>query len=187
MKRIKDFIYNNIQGKKVLFFFVVTNLVYVFMLFVTIPKVMSYSNGMKIPDLMPTGYNTDHINTLFTILGTEGRNVYLYNQIPADMVYPLLFAICYSLLLAYLFKKLNILQGVFLNLCLLPVIAGVSDYIENFGIIAMLNSFPNISDWLVNLTNVFTIIKSMNTTIYFVVLIITLVALGLKRIKDNGK
>jgi hypothetical protein len=51
----------------------------------------------------------------------------------------------------------------------------------------MLNSFPNISDWLVNLTNVFTIIKSMNTTIYFVVLIITLVALGLKRIKDNGK
>jgi hypothetical protein len=117
MKRIKDFIYNNIQGKKVLFFFVVTNLVYVFMLFVTIPKVMSYSNGMKIPDLMPTGYNTDHINTLFTILGTEGRNVYLYNQIPADMVYPLLFAICYSLLLAYLFKKLNILQGVFLNLC----------------------------------------------------------------------
>ncbi len=90
---MRNKIVNNLQGKKVLLFFILSNIVYAFMLLVTIPKVMSYSNELKILDMLPTGYDLKYINTLFEALGVEGRAVYLYSQLPVDFIYPFLFAV----------------------------------------------------------------------------------------------
>ncbi|WOD43553.1 hypothetical protein [Hwangdonia lutea] len=90
MRRLKSTIEKNISGKKVLALFILTNLVYVFMLWVTIPKTMVYSNGMKLLDMMPTGYNFNYANELLSTLGDIGRNTYLTSQLPVDMIYPLL-------------------------------------------------------------------------------------------------
>jgi len=182
---MKEIIQRNIQGWKVLSFFIAANLVYAYMMIISIPKVMSFSNGMKILDMMPTGYNSEYVNTLFTTLGEDGRNAYLFGQIPADMVYPLLYGISFCLLIAYFLNKLNKLNGNFFYLVFLPIIGGVFDYLENTGTIIMLNNYPDISDVSVDITNTFSIIKSLSTTIYFVVLIITLIALGIKTIKRN--
>ena len=182
---MKEIIQRNIQGWKVLSFFIAANLVYAYMMIISIPKVMSFSNRMKILDMMPTGYNSEYVNTLFTTLGEEGRNAYLYGQIPADMIYPLLYGISFCLLLAFFLNKLNKLNGNLFYLVFLPIIGGVFDYLENTGTIIMLNNYPDISDASVNITNTFSIIKSLSTTIYFVVLIITLIALGIKTIKRN--
>ena len=140
---------------------------------------------MKLLDMMPTGYNSEYVNTLLDTLGVNGRAVYLYNQIPVDMIYPLLFGISYCLLIAYFLKKLNKLDSIFFYLCFLPIIAGVADYLENFGIINMLNSYPNLSQISMEATNVFSIVKSMATTIYFIALIITLVLFGIKKAKKE--
>ncbi len=148
---------------------------------------MSFSNGMKLLDMMPTGYNFDYINTLFDTLGAKGRAIYLYNQVPVDMIYPFLFGISYCLLIAYFLKKLNQLNSPFFYLCLLPLIAGFADYLENFGIITMLNSYPDLSLFSASATNIFSILKSLTTTIYFVALIITLIVLGIKTIKGALK
>ena len=48
---------------------------------------MAFSGGMKLLDMMPLGYDMDYINTLFETLGEKGRDIYLYNQIPVDMIY----------------------------------------------------------------------------------------------------
>ncbi|GJM31828.1 MAG: hypothetical protein DHS20C18_08290 [Saprospiraceae bacterium] len=144
------------------------------MLLVTIPKVMGFSKGMKILDMMPTGYDAEYINALFSALGEEGRNAYLYNQIPVDLVYPFLFAISFCLLLAYLLNKLKKLDGPLFYLCLLPLLGGFFDYLENFSTIALLTSYPNISSLTASMANVFTILKSGFTTVYFVALIVTL-------------
>lgn len=176
----------NISGKKVLIFFILTNLIYAFMLTITIPKTMEFSNGMKLLDMMPTGYNFDYIQTLFSTLGENGREVYLFNQIPVDMVYPLLFAISYCLLMGYFLKKLNKFDSKYFYLCLLPIIAGLADYIENMGIIMMLKSYPDISQFTATVTNIFSIIKSMATSIYFLALIITLIIFGIKMIKKRN-
>jgi len=182
---MKEIIQRNIQGWKVLSFFIAANLVYAYMMIISIPKVMFFSNGMRILDMMPTGYNFEYVNTLFTTLGEDGRNAYLYGQIPADMIYPFLYGISFCLLLAFFLNKLNKLNGNFFYLVFLPIIGGVFDYLENTGTIIMLNNYPDISDASVNITNTFSIIKSLSTTIYFVVLIITLIALGIKTIKRN--
>ena len=92
------------SGKIVLGLFILTNIVYLFILFLTIPKTIGFSNGMKLLDMMPTGYDLNYVNGLFNALGENGREIYLTNQIPVDMIYPLLFGLTYSLLLAYFFS-----------------------------------------------------------------------------------
>jgi len=185
MDRIRNIIDKNLTGKKVLLLFVLTNLIYAIMLIVTIPKTMAFSNGMKLLDMMPMGYDSEYINSLFEALGENGRQVYLYSQLPVDMIYPFFFGIGYCLLIGYFLKKLNKSNSVFFYLCFLPIIAGIADYLENIGIITMLNDYPNLSQTSMDVTSIFSVVKSMTTTVFFVALIITLVMLGIKTMKKR--
>ncbi len=178
---MKALIKNNIEGKRVLILFIITNIIYVFMLAVTIPKVMSFSNGMKLPDMLPMGYDTDYVNALLSALGEEGRNFYLLRQIPVDMVYPLLFGVSWCLVLAWFLNKLGKLNGSLFYLCLLPLLAGLFDYLENIGMIVILNRYPDNPDFLTQATNVFTILKSLLSTFYFITLIFAVVAFVIKK------
>jgi len=180
MKRLTKFIEKNISGKTVLGLFILTNVVYTFMLTVTIPKTMEFSNGMKLLDMMPTGYDMDYVNELFSLLGQNGRLTYLTNQIPVDMIYPLLFGLSYCLLLGYFLMKLNKLNSHYSFFSLLPIIAGIADYLENFGIITMLKNYPELKETTVNATNLFSVIKSISTSLFFIALIVVLIAFGIK-------
>ena len=168
---MKDLIKRNINGKKVLLLFVLTNIIYVFMLTVTIPKVISFSGGMKILDMMPTGYDADYVNTLLSSLGVKGRDAYLYNQLPVDLIYPFMFAISSMLVLAYFLNKIGKFDSNLFYFCLIPLGSGLFDYSENIGIIMMLKSFPDNSILLSQVTSVFSIVKSFSTIFYFVILI----------------
>ena len=91
MNKLRELTTKNLSGKKVLLLFIVTNIVYLLMLTITIPKTMAYSGEMKLLDMMPMGYNFEYVNHLFESLGEKGRSIYLYHQIPLDMLYPFLF------------------------------------------------------------------------------------------------
>lgn len=153
------------------------------MLTVTIPKTMGFSNGMKLLDMMPTGYSFNYVSDLFNSLGENGRLTYLTNQIPVDMIYPLLFGLSYCLLLGYFLKKLNKLNSPYNYLCLIPIIAGIADYLENIGIITMLKNYPKLKETTVYTTNIFSVIKSISTSIFF----ITLIVVGIKVIKQKKR
>jgi len=177
---MKNSIKRNLQGKKVFLLFVLTNLVYAFMLLVTIPKIMSFSKGLKIVDMLPMGYDLKYINKLFETLGTDGRAAYLYVQLPVDMMYPFLFAISNCLILGFFFKKIEKENSKLIYLCYLPVVAGVADYFENFGIIGMLYTYPEIPDYLAKLSTFFSVVKSGTTTVFFLVLLVVLVLTGFR-------
>jgi hypothetical protein len=185
---MKGLIIRNISVKGVLLLFVLTSVVYTLMLTITIPKVMSFSEGMKILDMIPTGYNVDYVNSLLNTLGVKGRDAYLFNQIPLDMIYPFLFGITYCLILAYILKKLDKLESYLFNVCFLPLFSGLFDYFENIGIITILNTYPNNSNKLTEITNVFSILKSSFTTISFIMLITLLILIGIRKLyaKTNG-
>ena len=173
-------------GKVVLILFVLTNIVYVVMLSVTIPMTMEYANGMDLLDMMPSGYDSEYIASLFGQLGAEGRKTYLTRQIPLDLIYPGLFAICYSLMIAYFLKNLGRLRSSLFFLCFLPLIAGGADYLENFGIISMLNNYPDLDSSIASLTNTFTIVKSITTTVFFTVILVLLIMLGIKALRKES-
>lgn len=155
------------------------------MLAITIPKIMEFSKGLKLLDMMPGGYSSEYIKTLFSNLGEAGRSIYLYEQIPVDMIYPGLFAISYCLLMAFFLQKFQKLDTGYFYLTLLPIVAGIADYMENIGIITMLNNYPDVSPLSMSFTNIFTITKSMVTAIYFVALIIILVIFGIKTLNNR--
>ena len=174
-------------GKKVLIFFLLSTSVYLAMLFITIPKVMSFSEGMKLLDMMPGGYGPDYVMSLLETLGEEGRRVYLWNQIPLDMFYPCLFATAYSFLLFYILKNLLIKESKWFFLSFLPIAGGLFDYLENIGIILMLNSYPSFSSFLARLTSIFSVLKSVSTSIFFVVLLVCLGLLLWNKLKPGKK
>lgn len=183
MKRIVE---KNLVGYRILFLYILSFALYLFMLTVTIPEVMYSSGGMKILDMMPKGYNPEYVNSLLNALGERGRHAYLFHQLPVDMIYPLLFGVSNCLLLAWLLNQIGKLNGNLFYLSLLPLLAGLFDYFENVGIIIMLNTFPHISVLISKVTNIFTISKSFCTTFYFCVLIIILIVFAKKRIFPPG-
>lgn len=183
MKTFRTLIENNLSGKKVLFLFVLTLLIYLIMVGLTIPHVMLHANGMRLLDMMPLGYDLAYVTALFENLGATGRHAYLYRQLPLDMVYPLLFAVAYALVMAYFLKKLDRLQGPLFYLCLLPPIGGLADYLENIGIIALLGQYPDLSPTTVTICSTMSLIKSGATTVYFLALIGVLTVVGIKTLK----
>lgn len=171
----KEYLYRNVDGKTAIAFFIPAYTIYLLMLLLTIPKVMGFTGGMEIFDSIPFGYTVDYAKTLLDNLGVEGRNSYLYQQIPLDLIFPFLSGIANCLVLSFVLNKLNSLKTPYIYLCTLPLLAALFDYFENFGVIGMLFGYPHISGLLVHITSFFTVLKSLLSTIFFVVLAFALV------------
>lgn len=184
LRKVQQIIIENATGKKVLLIFILTQIIYGVMVFFTIPKIHKYSNGMKILDLMPTGYSADYVQKLFETLGEKGCSIYLFQQIPLDLIYPGLFAISFSLLLTFIFRKSFSKENKIQKMNLLPFFSGFFDYMENMGIIIMLITYPDFQTWMANTTSVFSIIKSVLTVIVFVLLVIGFVGIYIKKRKS---
>ncbi len=183
MQKIMQTLQGKASGKTVLLLFIVTMAVYALMLLVTIPKVESYAPNTALFDLSPSGYTYQHATTLLENLGDEGRQFYLTRQLPLDFIYPGLFAIAYSLLLVWLFAKSFQPEAKIFYLALIPALGGLFDYLENMGIILMLNTFPELSPELVSLSSTFTLLKSIFTSLFFILLFVGFIALGFSKRK----
>lgn len=160
------------SGKSVLLLFVVTMAVYLLMLLVTIPSVQSYAPNTALFDLSPSGYSHSQALNLLESLGQDGRSAYLFPQLAIDFIYPGLFAICFSLMFIWVYSKRIRPDSKFLYLASLPVFGGIFDYVENILIIRMIMTFPDVSKGLVAVASGFTLIKSVFSTVSFLLLIL---------------
>lgn len=171
MRKFRNFIIRQASGWKLLLLLALTNLVYLYMLIFSIPAVTKLAGGRKLPDMMPLGYNAEYLQELFSALGEKGRQLYLSWQIPVDMLYPFLFGITYCLLGIFLLRKLQQLYSPWFYVSFLPVFTAIADYLENFGIISLLRSYPEISPARVFATNIFSLLKSITTSLFFSLLL----------------
>ncbi|KAA9332793.1 hypothetical protein [Adhaeribacter soli] len=165
---------SNLSGRKVLLLFLLTNVVYATMLLYTIPKLETFSGGMKILDMLPGTYDLAYVRSLFNALGEPGRHFYLTRQLPLDLFYPGLFGISYSLLFGYFLKKLGKLNSRYFYLAFLPLAAGLFDYLENAGIAVMLKSYPDLPPFWVTLTSIFSLLKSSLSSVFFIALLLAI-------------
>jgi len=170
MKNLRSMIQEKATDRTVLLLFILTMASYLYMLMFTIPMVENYALGIDLFDLSPSGYSYEHAILLMNNLGESGRSIYLTRQLPADFIYPGLFAISYSLLLTWLFLKSFDPKSWVYFLGFIPILAGLFDYLENIGIILMINTYPNLTPGLVRFASITTVLKSSFTTIFFLVL-----------------
>jgi len=182
MQKLISYFQRVSSGKAVLLLLVVTNLIYALMLMYSLPLVSSYAPELVLFDMSPTGYSFVQATELLASLGTEGRNTYLFIQLPLDFIYPGMFAVSYGLLITWMLKQYLAKDSKLFFMAFVPLLAGGFDYLENIGIIAMLNSFPGISESLVSCASAFTLIKSGLTTVFFVMLLLVLIPILKRRL-----
>jgi hypothetical protein len=174
-RRIQRLLTKQATLRKFLIFFIVTHIIYVIMLLYSIPLVSDYAGGMKILDIMPTGYTAEYARTLFDTLGEQGRNAYLFKQIPLDLIYPFMFGVTFALLLILIFRKTFDQTSKVHFLFFLPLIAAFFDYLENAGTILMLLTYPTFSDVMASANSLFTVTKSVFSALTFIMIIVGLV------------
>ena len=138
------------------------------------PKLVSYAGEMKILDVMIMGYNIDYVNVFFKTLGEKGRDIYLYEQLAIDMIYPLGYGGFLCLSLAWILKKKKInLTSIGLAICILPLIVIFLDFIENISNAILLLKYPKISSYQVTFSCIMTYLKYF----FLVVSVLTLFVL----------
>lgn len=171
------FMQGKASGKNVLLLFAITMGVYLLMLLVTIPRVQRHAPNTALFDLSPTGYTHSKALTLLQSLGADGRDAYLFPQLALDFVYPGLFGICFSLMLIWVYSRQVQSDSKFMYLAILPVLGGLFDYVENILIIRMITTFPDVTKGLVFAASGATLLKSVFSTVSFLILGLGLVLL----------
>ena len=101
----------------------------------------------RLLDLRYQGYQKHDVSLFFELIGPQGRQDYQRFQIPIDMIYPLLFALGYSLFFAAYFRSRNQSLGFKkyqLAIISLPFISAILDWSENANTFYLLQIFPSI-------------------------------------------
>jgi hypothetical protein len=168
--------------KELIFWFVTTYLLYFYMVLFPIPQLKELAGGMNIPDMMPTGYDPAYLYNLLLTLGVKGRNLYLFKQIPFDMIYPFLYGFSFTLLLAYIYNLLFTKYSVLRFICLIPFVATIFDYAENITIAKLIYTYPYFSVSNALMANTFTILKSSFTILSFIMVFTGVLLVIFKRI-----
>ncbi|MEM6377440.1 MAG: hypothetical protein AAF705_04450, partial [Bacteroidota bacterium] len=98
-------------------------------------------------DLKPldlrTKYTKSEVDNFFAALGPEGQVHYHFIESKIDMAYPIVYTLFFMSLLAFLLVKNKWGNGNLKLLLLLPLLAAIPDFFENFNILKMLASGPS--------------------------------------------
>jgi hypothetical protein len=170
------------NGLTVVLLLAATNIVYLLMVFFTIPLVMSYSENMKLFDLCASGYSVEYAHQLLGTLGETGSQAYITYQLSIDTIYPLLFGVCYLKLYCWLVHNNQLSASFWTKGTLIPLIVAVFDYVENACVFFMLLKFPALPDTLVWFASGITVLKSMTTLVCLAMLAALALLLSYKKI-----
>lgn len=172
-KKVNQLLMTRATWANAIIWFFASQIVYVIMLFVTIPAVEKHTNQMKIFDLLPFGYSSEYATILLEQLGEPGRKTYLSLQLPLDFIYPAFFAVTGILFIAVISNEVN---HRLILLTLLPAVAALFDYAENVLITWMLLFFPEVTTINIVLASICTVVKSGITTLYLLALLVLFVS-----------
>ncbi|MHA1638512.1 MAG: hypothetical protein ACTSUB_10925 [Candidatus Thorarchaeota archaeon] len=133
------------------------------------------------PDLM-LGYSYNDIMATFDSLGTDGLNAWLLAH-----AWDALFPVGYTL--ALVFGMTMLMRNTFPDrkrervIVLIPIIAAIADYIENILIASQAISYPIVSEQIIAIASVVTIVKWLLLYVVFAIVFILLLIFIFKRIK----
>jgi len=106
------------------------------------------------------GFTQEKAYQMLTALGEEGRAFYFSKILPLDFPFPMTYAFFFAGWMALLIKHTSFKRTP-TYLLLIPACAMLSDWTENMGLIAMLNNYPNLPIWAVNLASTAGIFKNV--------------------------
>ena len=163
MNRIGNFVINKVTWKIVAVFTVLFAVVFIVINYssIGVAGLLRITGGANILDF-EFGYSNEGAYQMLTALGADGRIFYLTQILPMDFLLPLSYMLFYVSIIALLIKHSGRHRYYCFLLCI-PVLAAVSDWIENIGIISMLRNYPILPVWAVVSASCAGIIKTVCT------------------------
>ncbi|TFG31656.1 hypothetical protein EU528_05595 [Candidatus Thorarchaeota archaeon] len=130
------------------------------------------------------GYTFTEIQTAFNAIGIEGLRVWAIAHSP-DFLFPLAYTFSMMFGIMLELKRLGRSSGHLRKLVLLPLAAGLADYIENTLILSQIAVFPNLSEIVIIIANLVTLLKWAFLIIGFVVIFALLVVIVINSISSR--
>ena len=144
------------------------------------PTIEEHSGGLPILDLRMS-FTPDDAYELFTALGTEGRRAYRVLHLVPDTLFPIGYALVFAFISAWFLVRLLPLDHRLQWLCMIPLISGLADVLENLLLVIANLAYPSRMDWAVRLAHLLTKVKFGLLPIGLVFLIIIVVMWFLKK------
>ncbi len=104
------------------------------------------------------GFDLDRIKEQVAAYGPAGREVYRRTELTTDIVYPLTYAIFFTLILTLLMRGLP-LSGRLQQANILPFVMQGFDLLENFFLVSLLSAYPEQNETTVLLCAIFRLLK----------------------------
>lgn len=134
------------QGRIALFLFSLTILAMFVINVLPVPNSVSYIKEVSYPGaLLPDTlfyYDSHRLYDTLESLGTSGREAYRTFLLTFDTVFPLLYSSALALSIWVLLRKAALRSTYAAKLYLLPLFAGLFDYIENMSMLVILSNYP---------------------------------------------
>lgn len=177
--RIVEVIEKRASARNIMAWFLVAIVTGAIMLLGIVPRVDAIIGEVGLLDTR-LFYTFDEVTVLFGALGQEGFILYTYQKI-VDMVFPLGYALPMAMIQALLNKRAFVDDTKAKNLIFLPLLGMLLDYAENILIATQIVSYPALSQPVVLMASIATLLKWVALGLSFICLLGVLLIWLLKR------
>jgi hypothetical protein len=125
------------------------------------------------------GYNPKRTLQMVEEYGEAGRAYYQQVEMSIDIIYPVIYAFLFAVLITIIYRRL--INGPVRHLNMLPFVAMTFDFLENFAIISLLKHYPEQSMLMANLVEIFKLLKWLMFGIIIFLVIYGLIKLLLRK------
>jgi hypothetical protein len=175
--KLSDYFYNNLKPKT-LFVAVIAQLIFGFFILPQAAHFIDPFDKNVVLDLR-FGFSVEKAYQVLSSYSASGRNIYLFTEIIIDTLYIAVYTVAFSFLLSLFFQKSFSNNHYFHRFNIFPFLLGISDLVENFGIVAMLIKFPEKLIWAAKLASAASLTKWSCTLFNLLLLFTGIIAWGL--------
>ncbi len=103
--------------------------------------------------------SAENLFSMVAAYGAEGRAFYRVTELTVDVVYPLSYGFFLSFLITLTFRRVFPAGSWMQRLNLVPLAGMLFDFLENFGIVGLLSTYPAQIAWLAAFTSAANTVK----------------------------
>lgn len=131
------------------------------------------------------GYDLERVTTFFEQLKPEGRAIHQHLTGVIDMIFPFAYGPFFILVFAFFLKGIFGNDSKWLLFSLFPLTTMGVDYLENFNTLAMLNSFPDITEAMVSKGSSYLKMKNLTSLVRNILFLVLGIAWIVKKVKNR--
>lgn len=151
-----------------------------------VAELKSITGGTGILD-MEFLYTPEQVYAHLAAMGEAGRAFALTHIVPLDLVLPAVYTLAYAFTITWLLHRWLPVGSRWHRLNVVPVIGGICDYCENFGIIAMIVAWPQELHEVASFTMAAGFFKFASTGLAFAIIFGALIGWAVTGIRKRSR